>query len=157
MPALSSGRSFCLGFSETCLIYARQGGFSYRGFIGGPPLGEVSAAIVSENVGTENVEVPVNVGEVPGSQASQSVLGEGVVAASVVEEVSASSQAPSEMSGGDMDLDSLDLRDNGLDEVVSQPLPMSGETLFEGVSESASGGGGGLRVRPLSRLKRLHV
>ena len=83
-------------------------------------------------------------------------LGEGVVAASVVEEVSASSQAPSEMSGGDMDLDSLDLRDNGLDEVVSQPLPMSGETLFEGVSESASGGGG-LRVRPLSRLKRLHV
>ena len=53
------------------------------------------------------------------------------------------SPAPSETSREDMDLDSLDLRDNELDEVVSQPLPMSGEPLFEGVSESASGGGGG--------------
>ena len=39
-----------------------------------------------------------------------------------------------------MDLDSLDLQDNELDEVASQPLPMPGETLFESVSESASGG-----------------
>ena len=54
-----------------------------------------------------------------------------------------------------MDLDSLDLRDNELDEVASQSLPLSGEPLFEGVSVSASGGG--LRVRPLSLLKRLHV
>ena len=69
-----------------------------------PPSGEVSASNedVVENVVAENVEVPVNVEEVPGSQASQSVLGKGVVAASVVEEVSASSQAPSETSGGDM-------------------------------------------------------
>ena len=86
--------------------------------------------------------MPVNGEEVPGSQASVSVLGEGIVAASVVEEVSASSQAPSETSEGDMDLDSLDLRDNELGEVASQPLPLSGEPLFEGVSVSASGGGG---------------
>ena len=107
-----------------------------------PPSGEVSASNedVLENVVAVNVEVPVNVEEVPGSQASQSVLGEGVVAASVVEEVSAFSQAPSETSGGDMDLDSLDLRDNELDEVASQSLPLSGEPLFEGVSVSASGG-----------------
>ena len=108
-----------------------------------PPLGGVSASIgenANENVVQENVEVPVNVGVVPGSQASQSVLGEGVVAAAAVEEVSAPSQAPSKTSGGDMDLNSLDLRDNELDGVVSQPLPMSGEPLFEGVSESASGG-----------------
>ena len=58
--------------------------------------------------------------------------------ASAVGEVSASSQAPSETSGGDMDLDSLDLRDNELDEVASQPL--SGVSLFESASESASGG-----------------
>ena len=122
-----------------------------------PLSGEVSASNVSENVVTVNVEVPVIVEEVPGSQASQSVLGEGVVAASVVEEVSASSQAPSETSGGDMDLDSLDLSDNELNEVASQPLPLSGEPLFEGVSASASGGGGALWVRPLSLLKRLHV
>ena len=97
------------------------------------------ASIVIGNVVEENVVVSDNVGEVPGSQASQSALGEGVVAASVVEELSASSQAPSETSRGDMNLDSLDLRDNELDEVVSQPLPMSGEPLFEGVSENASG------------------
>ena len=108
-----------------------------------PPSGEVSASNedVVENVVAVNVEVPVNGEEVPGSQASVSVLGEGVVAASVVEKVSASSQAPSEMSEGDMDLDSLDLRDNELGEVASQPLPLSGEPLFEGVSVSASGGG----------------
>ena len=108
-----------------------------------PPSVEVSASNedVVENVVAVNVEVPVNVEEVPGSQASQSVLGEGVVAASVVEEVSASSQAPSETSGGDMDLDSLDLRDNEVDEVAGQSLPLSGEPLFEGVSVSASGGG----------------
>ena len=79
--------------------------------------GEVSASIVNGNVPEENVAVPDNVGEVPGSQASQSVLGEGVVAAPVVEEVLASSQAPSKTSRGDMDLDSLDLQRNELDEV----------------------------------------
>ena len=79
--------------------------------------GEVSASIVNGNVPEENVAVPDNIGEVPGSQASQSVLGEGVVVAPVVEEVLASSQAPSKMSRGDMDLDSLDLQRNELDEV----------------------------------------
>ena len=39
-----------------------------------------------------------------------------------------------------MDLDSLDLRDNELDEVVSQPLPLSGVSLLGSASESASGG-----------------
>ena len=38
-----------------------------------------------------------------------------------------------------MDLNSLDLCKNELDEVVSQPLPMSGEPLFKGVSANASG------------------
>ena len=101
-----------------------------------PPSGEVSASL-SEKV-NEIVAAPVSVGEVPGSQASQSVLDKEVVTASAVGEVSASSQAPSETSGGDMDLDSLDLRDNELDEVASQPL--SGVSLFESASESASGG-----------------
>ena len=63
----------------------------------------------------------------------------GVATPSVVENVSASSHAPSETSGGDMDLDSLDLRDNELDEVGSQPAVLSGEPLFEGGSESVSG------------------
>ena len=109
-----------------------------------PPSGEVPASNedVIENVAAVSVEMPVNGEEVPRSQASESVLGKGVVAASVVEEVPASSQAPSETSEGDMDLDSLDLRDNELDEVASQPLPLSGEPLFEGVSVSASGKGG---------------
>ena len=107
-----------------------------------PIIFSASNEDVVENVVAVNVEVPVNVEEVPGSQASQSVLGKGVVASSVVEEVSASSQAPSETSGGGMDLDSLDLRDNELDEVASQSSPLSGEPLFEGVSVSASGGGG---------------
>ena len=86
-----------------------------------PPSGEVPASNedVIENVAAVNVDVPVNGEEVPGSQASESVLGEGVVAASVVEEVPDSSQAPSETSEGDMDLDSLDLEDNELDEVPS--------------------------------------
>ena len=101
-----------------------------------PPSGEVSAPL-SEKA-NEIVAAPVSVGEVPGSQASQSVLDKEVVTASAVGEVSASSQAPSETSGGDMDLDSLDLRDNELDEVASQPL--SGVSLFESASESASGG-----------------
>ena len=55
-----------------------------------------SVALPSGEVSASNEDV------VPGSQASQSVLGKGVVATSVVEEVSASSQAPSETSGGDM-------------------------------------------------------
>ena len=38
-----------------------------------------------------------------------------------------------------MDLNSLDLCKNELDEVVSQPLPMSCEPLFKGVSANASG------------------
>lgn len=63
-----------------------------------PLSGEVSASI-EENVVTGDV-VPDNVGEVSVSQASQSVLSEGVVAAPVVEDASASSQAPSETSGG---------------------------------------------------------
>ena len=91
-----------------------------------PPSGEVSAPL-SEKA-NEIVAAPVSVGELPGSQASQSVLDKEVVTASAVGEVSASSQAPSETSGGDMDLDSLDLRDNELDEVASQPL--SGVPLF---------------------------
>ena len=74
------------------------------------------------------------------SQASQSVLSVGVDPAPVVEDALASSQAPSETSGGEMDLDSLDLRDNELDEVVSQPLPSSGASLLGSASESASGG-----------------
>ena len=37
-----------------------------------------------------------------------------------------------------MDLDSLDLRDNELDEVGSQPAVLSGEPLFEGGSKSVS-------------------
>ena len=61
--------------------------------------------------------------------------------APVVEDALASSQAPSETSGGEMDLDSLDLRDNELDKVVSQPLPLSGVSLLGSASESASGGG----------------
>ena len=39
-----------------------------------------------------------------------------------------------------MDLDSLDLRANELDEVVSQPLPCSSVSLFGSASESVSGG-----------------
>ena len=85
--------------------------------------------------------MPDEDGEVPVSQASQSVLSTGVDPAPVVEDALASSQAPSETSGGEMDLDSLDLRHNELNEVVSQPLPLSGVSPFGSASESASGGG----------------
>ena len=102
-----------------------------------PPLGGASAPTEGHVIDT-HVESDV-VEEVPASQASQSVLVGGVAAPSVVENVSASSHAPSETSGGDMDLDSLDLRDNELDEVGSQPAVLSGQPLFEGGSESVSG------------------
>ena len=39
-----------------------------------------------------------------------------------------------------MDLDSLNLHDNELNEVASQPMVLSGKPLFDGGSESASGG-----------------
>ena len=54
--------------------------------------------------------MPDECGEVPVSQASQSVLGIGVDPAPVVKAALASSQAPSETSGGEMHLDSLDLQ-----------------------------------------------
>ena len=47
-----------------------------------------------------------------------------------------------------MDLDSLDLRENELDEVVSQPLPLSDVSLFGSASESASGGAPASLVSP---------
>ena len=100
-----------------------------------PPSGEGS-----NPVGENTTVLPDEDGEVPVSQASQSVLSVGVDPAPVVEDALASSQAPSETSGGEMDLDSLDLRDNELDEVVSQPLPLSGVSLLGSASESASGG-----------------
>ena len=74
---------------------------------------------------------------------------EGVVVSSVVEEVSASSQAPSETSGGDMDLDSLDLRDNELDEVASQPLPLSSEPSLKPFALTD------MTVRAISNVKQL--
>ena len=63
-----------------------------------PPLGGVSWS-VEGHVHNTHVESDA-VEEVPASQASQSVLGGGVVTPSVVEDVSASSHAPSETSGG---------------------------------------------------------
>ena len=63
-----------------------------------PPLGGVSGS-AEGHVYNTHVESDV-VEEVPASQASQSVLGGGVVTPSVVEGVSASSHAPSETSGG---------------------------------------------------------
>lgn len=41
-----------------------------------------------------------------------------------------------------MDVDSLDLRYNELEEVASQPIILSGKPLFDGGSNSASGVGG---------------
>ena len=102
-----------------------------------PPSGGASAPTEGHVIDTHVESVVVE--EVPASQASQSVLVGGVATPSVVENVSVSSHAPSETSGGDMDLDSLDLRDNELDEVGSQPAVLSGEPLFEGGSESVSG------------------
>ena len=103
-----------------------------------PPSGGASASI-NENVSGTNGESEV-VEEVPTSQASQSVLSKRVVTPSVVEDVSASSHAPLERSGGDMDLDSLDSRDNELDEVASQPAVLSGERLFDRGVQIGSGG-----------------
>jgi len=50
-----------------------------------------------------------------------------------------------------MDLDSIDLQDNELDEVVSQPLPMCGEPLFEVFQ------GGRLLVLPWFHWRKLRV
>ena len=63
-----------------------------------PPLGGVSTPTEGHVIDT-HVESDV-VEKVPASQASQSVLGRGVVTPSVVEDVSASSHAPSETSRG---------------------------------------------------------
>ena len=84
--------------------------------------------------------MPDNVGEVSVSQASQSVLSEGGGCCPCSRGCFSLLPGPLGDVRGKMDLDSLDLQDNELDEVVSQPLPMSGEPLFEGVSEIASGG-----------------
>lgn len=46
-----------------------------------------------------------------------------------------------------MDVDSLDLRGNELEEVASHPMVLSGKPLFDGGSNSASEGGGLLLVR----------
>ena len=92
---------------------------------GGAPV-SAGEPFIDSLVASNNVEeVPVS------SQASQSLLDDVVVTPHVVEDVSASSQAPSEASGGDMDLDSLDLRDNELNEVASEPMVLSGEPLFD--------------------------
>ena len=82
-----------------------------------------------------------------------SVLDEMVVAPSLeVEEVPASFQAPSEMSGGGMKVASLDLRDYELDEVASQPMVLSEESLFDSGSESFVRGKGHLRTGAASAL-----
>lgn len=65
----------------------------------------------------------------------------------VVEDVSASSRAPLETSGGDVDLDSLDLRDNELNKIASEPMVLSGSPfLMYGGSESVSEGKGSSSV-----------
>ena len=112
-----------------------------------PPSGEGSTP-VGENI----TVVPDEDGEVPVSQASQSVLSIGVDPAPVVEDALASSQAPSETSGGEMDLDSLDLRDNELDEVVSQALPLSGVSLLGSASGGAPASVGLVSLEETARL-----
>ena len=105
-----------------------------------PPSG---GAVASEPVVVDPPEGPNDVMEASTlSEASQSILdGVALAPSAGVADVHVSSLAPSEVSvgDGDMDVDSLDLRDNELDEVVSQPV-LSGEPLFDGGSESVSGG-----------------
>lgn len=89
-----------------------------------PPDG---ASVSAEEPSVDPPVASNNVEEAPvSSQASHSVLDEAVVTPYMVEEVSASSQAPSKTSGVDMDVDSLDLRDNELAEVARQPMVLSG-------------------------------
>ena len=102
------------------------------------PSGDASA--LAEEPLVDSVVASGNVEEVPVSQACQSVLDEVVVAPPVLEVISASSQGPLGDVRGNMDLDSLNLHDNELNEVASQPMVLSGKPLFDGGSESASGG-----------------